>query len=42
LLREERARLDALAEALLVEETLDEEDAYAVAGVQRPREPAIA
>jgi cell division protease FtsH len=42
LLREERARLDALAEALLVEETLDEEDAYAVAGVQRPREPAVA
>jgi cell division protease FtsH len=42
LLREERSRLDALAEALLVEETLDEDEAYAIAGVQRPRQPAFA
>jgi cell division protease FtsH len=42
LLREERARLDALAAALLEAETLDEDEAYAVAGVHRPREPAIA
>jgi cell division protease FtsH len=33
LLRENRGRLDALAEALLERETLDEEDAYATAGV---------
>jgi cell division protease FtsH len=33
LLRENRGRLDALAEALLEHETLDEEDAYAAAGV---------
>jgi cell division protease FtsH len=38
LLREERVRLDALAEALLAEETLDEDDAYAAASVERPRE----
>src|SRR5262249_59918456 len=37
LLRSERFRLDALAEALLERETLDEDDAYAVAGVDRPR-----
>ena len=36
LLRENRARLDALAEALLEHETLDEEDAYKVAGVPHP------
>jgi len=35
LLRENRGKLDALAEALLEHETLDEEDAYAAAGVER-------
>jgi cell division protease FtsH len=35
LLTENRARLDALASALLQHETLDEEDAYAAAGVRR-------
>jgi cell division protease FtsH len=38
LLREERGRLDALAEALLAEETLDQDDAYAAASVERPQE----
>ncbi|HVR13248.1 MAG TPA: cell division protein FtsH, partial [Gaiellaceae bacterium] len=33
LLRENRARLDSLAKALLEHETLDEDDAYAAAGV---------
>ena len=33
LLLRERARLDALAHALLAAETLDEDDAYAAAGV---------
>jgi cell division protease FtsH len=37
LLTENRARLDALASALLEHETLDEEDAYAAAGVTRPQ-----
>lgn len=32
-----RARLDALASALLEQETLEEEDAYAAAGVTRPQ-----
>ncbi|HSC90786.1 MAG TPA: ATP-dependent zinc metalloprotease FtsH, partial [Gaiellaceae bacterium] len=36
LLTENRARLDALANALLEQETLDEDDAYAAAGVTRP------
>jgi cell division protease FtsH len=36
LLTENRARLDALAVALLEHETLDEDDAYAAAGVTRP------
>ncbi|HZR95426.1 MAG TPA: ATP-dependent zinc metalloprotease FtsH [Gaiellaceae bacterium] len=36
LLRENRARLDALAQALLEHETLDEDDAYAAAGVTVP------
>jgi len=36
LLREERDRLDALAEALLVHETLDAEDAYRAVGLVRP------
>ncbi|WP_394429963.1 ATP-dependent zinc metalloprotease FtsH [Streptomyces sp. SGAir0957] len=34
-LRENRARLDALADALLENETLDEADAYRVAGITR-------
>jgi cell division protease FtsH len=48
LLRERRSQLDSLTEALLEHETLDEEDAYAAAGVARgpaaPREvpPALA
>ena len=42
LLYEHRERLDALAEALLERETLDELDAYAVAGIDRAREPASA
>ena len=36
LLTENRARLDALASALLEHETLDEADAYEAAGVTRP------
>jgi len=35
LLQENRRKLDALATALLEHETLDEEDAYAAAGVPR-------
>jgi cell division protease FtsH len=35
LLTENRARLDALASALLEQETLDEDDAYAAAGLTR-------
>jgi cell division protease FtsH len=35
LLEENRSKLDSLAEALLEHETLDEEDAYAAAGVPR-------
>ena len=35
LLRTNRSKLDALAEALLEHETLDEDDAYKVAGVPR-------
>ncbi|HEU0247688.1 MAG TPA: ATP-dependent zinc metalloprotease FtsH, partial [Gaiellaceae bacterium] len=35
LLTENRARLDALAQALLEHETLDEDDAYAAAGLSR-------
>jgi cell division protease FtsH len=42
LLRTERARLDALAQALLEQETLDEEDAYAAAGVERSEKPVVA
>jgi cell division protease FtsH len=37
LLTESRARLDALATAPLEHETLDEEEAYAAAGVTRPQ-----
>ena len=36
LLREHRDKLDSLAEALLQHETLDEDDAYAAAGLQSP------
>ena len=43
LLQENREKLDSLAGALLEHETLDEEDAYAAAGVSRaptaPSEP---
>jgi cell division protease FtsH len=35
LLRQNRSKLDSLADALLEHETLDEEDAYAAAGVLR-------
>jgi cell division protease FtsH len=42
LLRENRQRLDALAKALLEHETLDEDDAYAAAGVTRPESPPAA
>jgi cell division protease FtsH len=43
LLRTNRSRLDALASALLEKETLDEDEAYAVAGVERaqPAEPRL-
>jgi len=41
LLHEERAKLDALAEALLARETLDEDDAYAAASVERPQEISL-
>src|SRR5438309_1041569 len=41
LLREERERLDALADALLERETLDEVDAYAAAGILRPERSLI-
>src|SRR4030095_16540217 len=37
LLEENRDKLDSLARALLEHETLDEEDAYAAAGVSHPR-----
>jgi cell division protease FtsH len=40
LLRENRPRLDSLVDALLEHETLDEDDAYAAAGVDRPEAPA--
>jgi cell division protease FtsH len=39
LLRENRDKLDSLATALLEHETLDEEDAYAAAGVRRTPSP---
>ncbi|MFE2357651.1 ATP-dependent zinc metalloprotease FtsH [Streptomyces parvulus] len=35
-LRDHRGRLDALAEALLADETLDEAEAYRIAGITRP------
>ncbi len=40
LLREERARLDGLAAALLDQETLDQDDAYRAAGLTPPEETA--
>jgi cell division protease FtsH len=40
LLGENRPRLDALADALLERETLDEADAYQAAGITRERAPA--
>jgi cell division protease FtsH len=39
LLRDNRSRLDGLAEALLAHETLDEDDAYASADVEHGRKP---
>jgi cell division protease FtsH len=39
LLRENRSRLDALAQALLEHETLDEDDAYTAAGLRAPDAP---
>jgi cell division protease FtsH len=41
-LRENRGRLDALSHALLEHETLDEPDAYRIAGIERAPEPAPA
>src|SRR6266487_111899 len=40
LLQENRSKLDSLATALLEHETLDEDDAYAAAGVARVDAPA--
>jgi cell division protease FtsH len=40
LLQENRGKLDSLAAALLEHETLDEEDAYAAAGVERAKAPS--
>jgi cell division protease FtsH len=40
LLQENRGKLDSLANALLEHETLDEEDAYAAAGVERAAAPS--
>jgi cell division protease FtsH len=39
LLARERQRLDALAHALLERETLDQADAYRIAGVNQPAQP---
>jgi cell division protease FtsH len=39
LLAENRDKLDALVRALMERETLDEADAYSVAGVERPPAP---
>ncbi|CAL9411060.1 ATP-dependent zinc metalloprotease FtsH [Streptomyces sp. enrichment culture] len=39
-LRDHRGQLDALARALLENETLDEADAYRIAGITRPRKEA--
>jgi cell division protease FtsH len=40
LLQQNRSKLDSLAKALLEHETLDEEDAYAAAGVARAAKPS--
>jgi cell division protease FtsH len=40
LLLDNREHLESLVEALLENETLDEVDAYAAAGIPREREPA--
>ena len=42
LLRANRDRLDRLARRLLEKETLDEEEAYAVAGVERHEDQKVA
>jgi cell division protease FtsH len=42
LLEENRGKLDSLANALLEHETLDEEDAYAAAGVPRATSTSVA
>jgi cell division protease FtsH len=43
LLRDNRAKLDAIVEQLLIHETLDEPDIYTAAGISRPaREPTVA
>jgi cell division protease FtsH len=39
---EHRDKLDALAQALLEQETLDELEAYAAAGIHRAPQPASA
>jgi cell division protease FtsH len=41
LLAAERSRLDALAEALLERETLDQIDAYRIAGLTEPEAVSI-
>jgi cell division protease FtsH len=41
LLADNRAKLDALAEALVEHETLDEDDAYAAAGVDHRSSPGM-
>jgi cell division protease FtsH len=41
LLREQRPRLDALVAALLEHETLDEADAYRIAGIDRSGHEAV-
>jgi cell division protease FtsH len=40
-LKEHRPQLDALAQALLQKETLEEIEAYAIAGIERPATPEI-
>ena len=42
LLAENRAKLDSLAAALVEHETLDEDDAYAAAGVAHDHEEPVA
>jgi len=41
LLREQRTRLDALADALLASETLDQADAYRIVGLEEPEQVAV-